>query len=160
MTERKDLEVFGISDPPPSHRNAVYLKQGESCWWRIRIKAVSQLVQVVCWLRLHLDHLRPRGDVLAQRSLVASRQEGHRLVQLIKQRDVNAAEALVEGRSLVRGWYVHQVRSLGLVVQVVHSGHQTCAHIHLKLTIWPRHKSIGNSATVTWAGREGRRQTD
>ena len=157
VTERKDsvFEVFCTIDPPPSYRHAVYLKEGESCRWCIRVKAVRQLVQVIRWLRLHLDHLRPRGDVLAQRSLVASGEEGHCLVQLIKQGDVNAAEASVEGRSLVCGWHVHQVRSLGLVVQVVHSGYQTCAHVHLKLMIWPRHKSIGDSATVTWAGREG-----
>lgn len=70
--------------PPLPHRDAVYLEEGQSCGRRVGVETVLQLVQVVGRLRLHLDHLCARGDVLTKRSLVTSGEEGHGLIQLIK----------------------------------------------------------------------------
>lgn len=119
----------------PAHRDTVNLEESQRCRRRVGVEAVSQLVQVVSRLSLHLNHLCPRGDVLLQRRLVPGGEERYSFVQLIEQRDVNGAEASVERWSLVSGRDIHEVCGLGLVVQVVHSGDQASACVHLKLTI-------------------------
>lgn len=60
----------------------------------------------------------------------------------------------MERRSLVGGWDVHEVGGLGLVVQVVHSGNQAGAYVHLKLAVWAGYEGVGDGSTITWTARE------
>lgn len=134
----------------PAHRHAVYLEERQGRGGRVGVEAVRQLVQVVSRLGLHLNHLRARGHVLRQRGLVARREEGDGLVQLVEQRHVDGAEAPVEGRRLVGGRDVHEIRGLRLVVQVVHGGDQAGAGVHLELAVGAGHQGVSDGSSIAW----------
>lgn len=134
--------------PSLSYRVGVYLEEGFGLRAGVGVKAIGDLVDVVDGVGLDPHNLGAQGQVLHDGSLIGGVGELHVLIQLVEQRDIDAAEALVEGGRLVGGGHIHQVAGLGLVVQVIHSDDKPRALVNLEFPFCTRQDAVVYQATV------------